>query len=226
MPTKTPKQRDRETRIAGMRQRILDAALQLFVKLRYDDVTMRAIASAIGYSPGNLYYYFKNKEAVFAALRQEGFTKLHDAQMAARQSNDPRERLLSHARAFVQFALAHPEYYELMFVMTAPLPSGQKKDASSMASESFNLLVADTQLAVDAGVLPPARSTRRIALLLLSVLHGLVSLVQRGRVSHSSVESASELVNQTVDFLFEYAGLKPAPQTRSGHGNDRAESKA
>ena len=112
-----------------------------------------------------------------------------------------------------------------MFVMTAPMPPGKKKDTSSMASRSFNLLVEDAQFAVDAGVLPAARSTRRIALLLLSVLHGLVSLVQRGRVSHSSVESASELVNQTVDFLFEYTGIQPSPRARAQRSDRNTESR-
>ncbi len=210
MTEMTQRQSDRESRGAQMRRRILKAALKLFTRMSYDDVTIRKIASAIGYSPGNLYYYFASKDAVFAELRDEGFLKLREAQNSARTSPDPRTRLHAHARAYVTFALSHREYYELMFLLGAPMKPPSKEDPASAATESFDLLKEDVQLAIDAGALPPTPSSSRIALLLLSVLHGLVALVLRQRVSAPSIKSESEMVSQTVDLLFEYTGIVPS----------------
>ena len=48
-----------------MRARILKAAMQLFVKGGYENVTMRGIAAKIEYSPGTIYLYFQNKKKQF-----------------------------------------------------------------------------------------------------------------------------------------------------------------
>ncbi len=50
------------------RERILDAALALFNAQGTHAVTTRHVASAIGISPGNLYYYFANKEEIVVSL--------------------------------------------------------------------------------------------------------------------------------------------------------------
>ena len=48
--------------------RILDAALQLFNEQGTNNVSTNHIAEAIGMSPGNLYYHFRNKAEIVRAL--------------------------------------------------------------------------------------------------------------------------------------------------------------
>ena len=48
--------------------RILDAALRLFNELGTANVTTNHIAEALGMSPGNLYYHFRNKAEIVRAL--------------------------------------------------------------------------------------------------------------------------------------------------------------
>lgn len=62
MPKITPK-------IAGERiRKIEDAALKLFVTQGFNGVGLRTIAGAAGVSLGNIYNYFKNKEAIFESI--------------------------------------------------------------------------------------------------------------------------------------------------------------
>jgi AcrR family transcriptional regulator len=63
---------------AASRERILSAALELFASKGYDATTMQDVVSRAGTSIGNAYFYFKNKEAVAAALAERTGHALYD----------------------------------------------------------------------------------------------------------------------------------------------------
>src|SRR5438105_15613174 len=54
---------------------ILDAATKLFIERGFDGTSMYHIADALGVTRTAVYYYFKNKEAILAALT-EGVTRV------------------------------------------------------------------------------------------------------------------------------------------------------
>lgn len=62
---------------------ILDAALALFAELGYERASTNAIAARAGISPGSLYQYFPNKEAIAEALSQRLLDRLRAAHAAA-----------------------------------------------------------------------------------------------------------------------------------------------
>ena len=74
MGVKERQERDKEQ----LRERILDAARELFVAEGYRNVSIRKIAEKVEYSPAALYSYFPSKDALFFALAEEGFRKLFE----------------------------------------------------------------------------------------------------------------------------------------------------
>ncbi len=50
------------------KERIVGTALQLFNETGTGDVSTNHIANALGMSPGNLYYHFRNKEEIIRAI--------------------------------------------------------------------------------------------------------------------------------------------------------------
>jgi len=56
---------------AQMRERLLEVALELFARHGYGGTTVSAIVAAAGVTQPMLYYYFKNKQALFEALVEQ-----------------------------------------------------------------------------------------------------------------------------------------------------------
>lgn len=63
------------TRPDSRRQQILEQATLLFGAHGYDRTSMRDIAAAVGMLPGSVYYHFASKEALLAAVYQNGIDR-------------------------------------------------------------------------------------------------------------------------------------------------------
>src|SRR5438093_11314437 len=68
--------RPRADRSRSKRIEILKSAAAAFRKLGYHGATVEQIASALHMKKGNLYYYFKNKEAILFACHQYSLDRL------------------------------------------------------------------------------------------------------------------------------------------------------
>lgn len=106
----------RERERQAVRTKILDAARQLFVAAGYEAVTMRRIAEAIEYSPTAIYLHFKDKETLFRELCKADSIALAAAFHRIAKEPDPIERLRRTGRAYLEFGIAHPNHYRLMFM--------------------------------------------------------------------------------------------------------------
>ncbi len=103
--------------IAQFRDRLCDAAEHLFAEHGPEAVTIRQLAADIGVSPMTPYRYFKDKEAILAAVRARAFDRHAEALERAYDAPaaGPIERANALGAAYVSFALEHPEAYKLMF---------------------------------------------------------------------------------------------------------------
>jgi AcrR family transcriptional regulator len=91
---------------ASTRVDILKSAAKAFRRLGYHGATVEQIAAALHMKKGNLYYYFKNKEAILFACHQYSLDQL--TQLLADVENSdlaPEERLRRLIVAFVHTIL-------------------------------------------------------------------------------------------------------------------------
>jgi AcrR family transcriptional regulator len=101
----------------SLRQEILDAARELFVKEGYKNVSMRKVADKIEYSPTTIYLYFKDKTDLLHCLCEETFSKLLTRLEAIGQDHrDPIGSLKKGLRAYIGFGLKHPNHYKVTFI--------------------------------------------------------------------------------------------------------------
>ena len=98
---------------------ILDAAEQVFAEIGYDAATTNLIAERADISPGSLYQFFANKQAIAEALAERYVQLMREAQAAAL---DPGLATLPVAQMvdgvvdpMIEFNLAHPAAKSLLY---------------------------------------------------------------------------------------------------------------
>ncbi|WP_123042554.1 TetR/AcrR family transcriptional regulator [Cohnella candidum] len=155
------------------RQRILDAARQQFVEHGYRDVSMRSIAKQLGYSPGSLYYHFREKADLFSAMTAEDFHRLDNLleEVVSTSPNPGRERLELIFLSFIRFGLENKRSFELMFLIREPGLECYTSQANTASYEKFSNAVKESLQMINAD---RAKDVQLIWVLFLS-LHGFVS---------------------------------------------------
>lgn len=166
-----------------LRRTILDTARHLLVQKGYQNLSMRKIAREIDYSATSIYLYFDNKDALLHALIHEGMMKLYaDLDATAHQYSDaPVRRLEALCNAFIEFGLANPEYYEIMFQLRPERMKRYPAEKYRQARQNLEFFSAALTQGADAGVFEvedPRVSTSTI----WASLHGTVSLLLAERV--------------------------------------------
>jgi AcrR family transcriptional regulator len=106
----------REREHEAMREAILSAARDLFLKDGYEHASIRKIADRIEYSPAAIYRYFTGKEAIFFAIAETGFRLFNQAMQEVEPAGDPLETLRRRLWRYYEFSKTQPEYFALMFV--------------------------------------------------------------------------------------------------------------
>ena len=172
----------RERERTELRQRILDAARDLFAKHGYEAVSMRKIAEAIEYSPTALYVHFRDKAALFHELCGQDFLAFAGVFQKLAAVADPVERLTRIGEAYIAFALKHPNHYRLMF-MTRAEPAAvaptedDLKDKGNPTVDAYAFLKQAVTQAIAAGRLrPELREPDLVAQTLWASVHGVASL--------------------------------------------------
>jgi AcrR family transcriptional regulator len=169
----------REREKAEIREKILDAARDLFVSEGYEAVSMRKIADRIEYSPTAIYLHFKDKEAVLRELCDTDFYALAQDLQEIAKIADPLQRLNATGRAYAHFALSHPNHYRLMFMTPHPEPKidEQSIEKGNPEEDAYAFLRGIVAEALAAGrFLPGFEDPDLIAQTMWSGMHGVVSL--------------------------------------------------
>lgn len=162
------KERERDQ----LRRSILDAARELFVKEGYAAVTMRRIAERIEYSPTAIYLHFADKDQLVRGLCAHDFAVFAAQFAKLERVAEPLERLRRAGHAYVDFALAHPNHYRLLFMTPPPAAAG-----GAPAEQAYAFLARTAAQAIAAGRLRKGvGDAELVAQTCWAGVHGVASL--------------------------------------------------
>lgn len=203
MGVKERRERQKET----LRQEILDAARELFVKEGYENVSMRKIAEKIEYSPTTIYLYFKDKTDLLYSLCEESFAKLlAEFEQITKEDEDPLLCLKRSLRAYIEFGLKYPNHYKVMFLIHPEQHMDVERylDEKSMGQQSYSQLRKIVEVCINQNRLRQA-DANLISQALWAAAHGVTSLL----IVHPQFPWVDRdiLIDSVIDTMLE--GLKP-----------------
>jgi AcrR family transcriptional regulator len=206
MGSEQRRERDRQE----MRDNILRAAMKLFSEESFEKTTMRRIAEAIDYTPGTLYWYFKDKDEIVFALHQRGFEMLFAKQQPAMAIADPVERLRRLADVYLDFALENPQYYDLMFINSATGRCIERDEGSWKAGEAaFAVLREIVRQVIESGRMRGTTDPDVAAYACWAAVHGIASLLIRNRCGMLPEEDRSRILREAAKVYAELTRSSP-----------------
>jgi len=129
--------------VIGIKDRILETALQHLIEDGFEHFSMRKLAARLGMTAANIYNYFNNKDELYLFIQTRGFEMLYDfLYKAYKRPAVPKKKLENMIRAYLKFGMDNPEYYEIMFSRNTP----KYADYKGTAIEQVALLEKQTAL--------------------------------------------------------------------------------
>jgi AcrR family transcriptional regulator len=173
--------------------------MRLFLEEGFEKVTIRRIAEEIEYSPATIYLYFADKDEILFALHEKGFEELHKRQETVLSIREPLERLRRHGQVYIAFGLEQGQYYDLMFIMRGPVRRFKEDEEWTAGRRSYELLRKNVEDCISAGYLP--RGNPDVAAFSVwSLVHGIVSLIIRGRCSMFPQEKLKVIAEGALEY--------------------------
>jgi AcrR family transcriptional regulator len=168
-----------------LRRALVEAAFGLLEERGPQGITLREAARRAGVTHAAPYRHFADKEALLAAVAEEGFHLLRSEVTRALEGAEPTEQLELIGVAYVRFAREHPSQFRVMFGAEI---GDKRRYPSLMEADSavFNVLVAAIEVAQQHGQLGPGNPAR-LGMVQWSMLHGVAALVIDGQLERTGV---------------------------------------
>ncbi len=165
-----------ETR--DLKGRLAAAARRRLERGGLEALTLRAVARDVGVSHMAPYRHFDSKDALLAAVAEQGFHALTQA-MARAAASRPGSWV---GAAYVAFALDNPALYRLMFSGKLA-PFDRFPALVAAGANAFQMCLQACETDAVGGQARPDEARRRAAVALWSIVHGLAMLAMEGLVA-------------------------------------------
>jgi AcrR family transcriptional regulator len=173
-----------------LRAALLRAAEDELAASGVEGFSLRSVAKRAGVSHAAPAHHFGDVGGLMTALCTEGFERFLRAQSAreALAEPDPASQILAAGLGYIDFAMASPALFRLMF--SSAMPDRNSAELSGAGARAYGHLLA--QIAAAGGrVGPDGRPTEDVAAA-WAIVHGLADLIQSGPMADLRAMPAAE----------------------------------
>lgn len=99
-----------------IRKKIIKATEEIIKDQGLDKVSIRKVAKKVEYTPGSIYQYFDNKDALIYELMKDGYQRIIDAISIPVSSDTVENQIKYKLSNYIETALKMPEYYKAIML--------------------------------------------------------------------------------------------------------------
>jgi AcrR family transcriptional regulator len=194
-----------------LKNALITAGIEILSQEGVNGLSLRKVARKAGVSHAAPYAHFADKQALVAAIATDGHRKIYEKILGVMEQyrDDPLRQLVETAWAYVEFGFEEPAHFRITFSGAVE----KERDYPAlveMTAKNFGVLRALVACCQTAGLLNPGEPDLT-AVCVWGLVHGFVSLVQEGQVSHS-VLSHYSLWEMLIFLLNQVSRVKIEPR--------------
>jgi AcrR family transcriptional regulator len=206
------------------RQRLLSAAMELFVERGYESPTVEMITKRAGVSVGAFYLYFRGKHEIYKVFQNEGIDVLFGMLGPVFSGDYPsaRERLVQLAGAYLRFFRQYRHYYGFIALISIG-GQGELRETETEIGRTIDEKTVVLLRQIEAAVASGIRSGEfypvdawKTACVLWGMMDGFILMHERDNVRVAGV-TLDELVMGGLETVF--SGI-----ARRSHTSDARET--
>ncbi len=181
----------------NLRAALVHATRELLAWRGPKGFTLSDAARKAGVSAAAPYRHFADREALLAAVAQEGF-QLFGARIAEAVEGecDPQDALISMGRVYLGFAREEPGYYAAMFAFSA----GEQVEPNTDHDTAFQVLIGTIASVLSARKMPDEEA-RHLAFQIWSLSHGVATLDAIGHLDDCGTSAQTLLIDGAMALL-------------------------
>ena len=188
---------------AARKQLILDAARSLLFEKGLTATSINQIARRAELGVGTIYFYYKNKEELFAALQEEGLELLgKQIRETCDRKKTPMEKLRAMAHVYIDFSHNYKEYFDIIsFFLASPDIMFTSKALKQEVDQLGDNIISIVQETIEEGMqqgLFEEIDAHKSSIMFWGMLHGLLQL-RKMRNTLLKDEDHQELVAYSVE---------------------------
>ncbi|MEO1023005.1 MAG: TetR/AcrR family transcriptional regulator [Bacteroidota bacterium] len=166
----------------NLRDRILEISRILVYEEGHQSLTMRKVAKLAGVTATSIYLYFQNRDELIHTLIEESVEELNrHIEQTAEAQTDTVKRVETITKAYVDFALANPEKYQIIYMIQGEDMARYPKEKFRKVRRGFQVLATTISEGVALGVME-VEDPVLAAYSIWGQLHGITSVVLSQRL--------------------------------------------
>jgi len=183
-----------------IKEEIFNTAKEIVSKQGIENLSIRKIAKNIGYSPGNIYQYYQNKEAIVEDILKEGYIKLIESISIEPEKNLNMLDLIKFKfENYAKAALYIPEIYREIMINSS---DNILKYTGIFKNKKKQKRIQQLELYLDKAVENKEIkdiNTQEVSLILWSSIVGIIlrSIIEKVE----DEEVVLDMINTTIDII-------------------------
>lgn len=165
-----------------LRDRILEISRKMLFSDGYRSLSMRKVAKSVGVSATSIYLHFQNKDHLLHTLIEESLEDLSSAiEEKSQKAAGALEQFELLMRGYVDFAMNHPEKYQIIFMVQPGEMAPYPKEKFRKARKIYEHLTQSIEQGIREGVMEvehPVMASYSV----WAQLHGVISVILTERL--------------------------------------------